>query len=73
MRLLDAAADGAGDEDVTPAEIAAEIAAALAESVGEPRRLLAEALDALSDGLPGDHVETILQAALKRLEPGSGV
>jgi hypothetical protein len=65
--LLDAAADGADDQDVTPAEIASEISAALARAEGEPRRLLQEALDAVSDGLPADHVATILKAALANL------
>jgi len=53
---------------VTPAEIAGEIEAALADAAGESRRLLTEALDAVSDGLPGDDVAPILRRALARLD-----
>jgi hypothetical protein len=55
---------------VTPAEIAAEITSALQDVDGVPRRLLQEALDALSDGLPAEHVETIVRLALRSLDAG---
>jgi hypothetical protein len=56
---------------VTPAEIADEIRSGLADLAsgpGDARRLLTDALDALSDGLPADHVAAILRAALGRLD-----
>ena len=56
---------------MTPAEIAGAIRSALADLPGgdaDARRLLADALDAVSDGLPADHVGTILRTALGRLE-----
>lgn len=56
---------------MTPAEIAAEIRSGLADlPAGDAglRRLLADALDAVSDGLPADHVGSILRAALGRLD-----
>ena len=52
---------------MTPAQIAAEIQAALGGAQGEARPLLQQALDALSDGLPADDVATILSRALTRL------
>ena len=74
LALLDAAADGAGDEDVTPAEIAGEVDAALTSGPDplsdEARRLLLDGADAISDGLPADHVVTILNRALARLTLG---
>ena len=57
---------------MTPAEIASEIEAAVDQLEGEPRRLLREALDAVSDGLPADDVATLLRRALAGLETGSG-
>ncbi len=53
---------------MTPAEIAGEIIAALQGVAGEPQRLLSEALDSLSDGMPADHVATILRLALDKLD-----
>lgn len=73
LALVTAAADGAGDEEVTPMEIAGELQAALAAPAlaGRPavRRLLQEALDAVSDGLAPDDVATILQAVLAAAGP----
>ena len=70
--MLDAAADGAGDEDVTPAQIAAEVRAALEVGGGHSsdtaQKLLREALDAVSDGLSAEHVSVALNAALLALE-----
>ncbi|HLQ62150.1 MAG TPA: hypothetical protein VK131_09825 [Candidatus Acidoferrales bacterium] len=68
--LVNSAADGAGDEDVTPSRIAASIRACLDEIEGAspPRRrvraYLLEALDAVHDGMPADHVAMLLYAAL---------
>jgi hypothetical protein len=56
---------------VTPAEIGAEIRAALDGAEGAPRQLLQQALDALSDGQPADDVETILRLALRSLDAAS--
>jgi hypothetical protein len=63
-----AAADGAGDDEVTPAEIAAELRQAIASAELRDRpgvvARLGEALDAVSDGMPEDYVATILRSAL---------
>ena len=56
---------------MTPAQIGAEIEAALRGAEGEPRQLLQQALDALSDGLPADAVATILGRALARPDASS--
>jgi hypothetical protein len=65
-------ADGAGDEDVTPSEIAHIIQSArdAAESTPPSRAMqyLDEALDAVSDGMPADYVAMILYAALGATE-----
>ena len=56
---------------MTPAEIADAIRAAVRDlppGDSDSRRLLTEALDALSDGLPADHVGSILRTALGRLD-----
>lgn len=56
---------------MTPAEIADEIRSALADlPAGDAavQHLLADALDAVSDGLPADHVGTILRTAMGRLD-----
>jgi hypothetical protein len=62
------AADGAGDEELTPSEIASMIrsARAVAGAAAEDKtaRYLDEALDAVSDGMPADYVARILYAAL---------
>src|SRR6266487_855979 len=71
ISLANAAADGAGDEEVTPSEIAEVIRDAL-ESPELTRdrhviRYLQEALDAVSDGMPPDYTTMILYSALGRL------
>jgi hypothetical protein len=72
--LAHAAADGAGDEDITPNEIAAVIQKAIGvPSLGsetEAARRLREALDAVADGMPPDYTATLLQAALKACARG---
>ncbi len=72
--LANAAADGAGDEEVTPSEIAEVIRDAL-ESPELTRdrqvvKYLQEALDAVSDGMPPDYTAMILYSALGRLREG---
>lgn len=67
LALLEAAADGAADDDVTPAEISHEVdgaAGALPAGMTEARGLLEEARDALADGMPGEYVTRILYRAL---------
>jgi hypothetical protein len=65
-------ADGAGDEEITPSEIAEVIRDALevAGPDAEPRlrKFLSEALDGVSDGMPADYVAMSLYAALGTLE-----
>jgi hypothetical protein len=65
-------ADGAGDEEVTPSEIARTIrsarGAAETSSPTKALRYLDEALDAVSDGMPADYVAMILYAALGATE-----
>lgn len=75
LALLDAVVDGAGDEEITPTEIAAVISSAREapdlESMLERDRvrgLLAEAQDAVADGMSADHVAMILHAALEALK-----
>jgi hypothetical protein len=69
--LANAAADGAGDEEVTPSQIAEVIRDALeAPELTRDRqvvRYLQEALDAVSDGMPPDYTAMILYSALGRL------
>ncbi|MGH7904392.1 MAG: hypothetical protein ACREPA_09765 [Candidatus Dormibacteraceae bacterium] len=76
IALVNAAADGAGDEEVTPAEIAREIRLALASArrraLNESATQLVAALDALADGMPCDHVAGLLYAALARSRVTSG-
>ena len=64
-------ADEAGDEEITPSEIAEVIRDALemGELTRDPqvRHYLHEALDAVSDGMPPDHTVMILYAALGRI------
>ncbi len=73
--LVNAAADGAGDEEVTPSEIAEVIRDAMeatsAAELPRVRRFLGEALDAVSDGMPADFVAMILYAALGALGEAS--
>ncbi|HEY4025584.1 MAG TPA: hypothetical protein VGO86_04055 [Candidatus Dormibacteraeota bacterium] len=72
--LANAAADGAGDEEVTPSEIAEVIRDALESSElthdRQVVRYLQEALDAVSDGMPPDYTAMILYSALGRLREG---
>ena len=74
IALVNAVTDGAGDEDITPTEIAEAIRDCLEESeIGEGstvRRYLGEALDAVSDGMPADFVAMTLYAALGALGEG---
>ena len=74
INLVNSAADGAGDEEVTPSGIAEAIRDALeASPAATPprvRKYLLEALDAVSDGMPADYVAMILYAALGVLRDG---
>jgi hypothetical protein len=71
IALVNAVADEAGDEEITPTEIAEAIRDCL-EQVPNVRRYLGEALDAVSDGMPADFVAMTLYAALGALREGSG-
>lgn len=66
---MDAVADGADDETITPSEIAEAVRDALESEEMPPgsRKFLTEALDAVSDGMPGDYVAMSLYAALGAL------
>jgi len=68
-------ADGAGDEDITPTEIAEAIRDCLElkeiDTIANVRQYLGEALDAVSDGMPADFVAMTLYAALGALQEGS--
>jgi hypothetical protein len=74
IAVVNAAADGAGDEDITPTEIAEAIRDCLelpeTGSVPNVRKYLGEALDATSDGMPADFVAMTLYAALGALQEG---
>jgi hypothetical protein len=74
IAVVNAAADGAGDEEITPTEIAEAIRDCLEmpETAGVPmvRKYLGEALDATSDGMPADFVAMTLYAALGVLQEG---
>jgi hypothetical protein len=74
IAVVNAAADGAGDEEITPTEIAEAIrdCLELAEigSIPNVRKYLGEALDATSDGMPADFVAMTLYAALGALQEG---
>jgi hypothetical protein len=74
IALINAVADGAGDEEITPTEIAEAIRDCLelraVEHVANVRRYLREALDAVSDGMPADFVAMTLYAALGALQEG---
>jgi hypothetical protein len=74
IAVVNAAADGAGDEEITPTEIAEAIrdCLELAETSSVPivRKYLGEALDATSDGMPADFVAMTLYAALGALQEG---
>jgi hypothetical protein len=72
--VVNAAADGAGDEEITPTEIAEAIRDCLElpeiGSIPNVRKYLGEALDATSDGMPADFVAMTLYAALGALQEG---
>ena len=74
IAVVNAAADGAGDEEITPTEIAEAIrdCMELPETAAVPkvRKFLTEALDATSDGMPADFVAMTLYAALGALQEG---
>ena len=74
IALVNAVADEAGDEDLTPSEIAEAIRDCLElseiDTVPNVRRYLGEALDAVSDGMPADFVAMTLYAALGALGEG---
>jgi len=75
--LVNSVADGAGDEEITPTEIAEAVRDCLElkeiDAVPNVRRYLGEALDAVSDGMPADFVAMTLYAALGALrEAGQG-
>ena len=71
---MNAIADGAGDEELTPTEIAEAIRDCLelrqVDQVPNVRKYLGEALDAVSDGMPADFVAMTLYAALGALQEG---
>ena len=74
IAVVNAAADGAGDEEITPTEIAEAIRDCLElpeiGSIPNVRKYLNEALDATSDGMPADFVAMTLYAALGALQEG---
>ena len=75
IALVNSVADEAGDEEITPTEIAEAIRDCLeldeVDEVANVRRYLGEALDAVSDGMPADFVAMTLYAALGALTEGS--
>ncbi len=74
IALINAVEDGAGDEEITPTEIAEAIRDCLelsdVDRVPNVRKYLGEALDAVSDGMPADFVAMTLYAALGALQEG---
>jgi len=74
IAVVNAAADGAGDEEITPTEIAEAIRDCLElpeiGSTPNVRKCLGEALDAPSDGMPADFVAMTLYGALGALQEG---
>jgi hypothetical protein len=74
IALVNSVADGAGDEEITPTEIAEAIRDCLElgdiDGVPNVRKYLGEALDAVSDGMPADFVAMTLYAALGALQEG---
>jgi hypothetical protein len=74
IALVNAVEDGAGDEEITPTEIAEAIRDCLelsdVDRVPNVRRYLGEALDAVSDGMPADFVAMTLYAALGAVQEG---
>ena len=75
IELVNSVADGAGDEEITPTEMAEAIRDCLElcemDSVANVRKYLGEALDAVSDGMPADFVAMTLYAALGALQEGA--
>jgi hypothetical protein len=71
IALVNSVADEAGDEEITPTEIAESIRDCLElaelDAVPTVRRYLNEGLDAVSDGMPADFVAMTLYAALGAL------
>src|SRR4029077_14008917 len=71
IALVNAVADGAGDEDITPTEIAEAIRDCLElreiYKGSNVRKYFVEALDAVSDVMPADFVAMTLYAALGAL------
>jgi len=71
IALVNEVADSAGDEEITPTEIAEAIRDCLelndVEQGSNVRKYLGEALDAVSDGMPADFVAMTLYAALGAL------
>ncbi len=74
IAVVNDASDGAGDEEITPTEIAEAILDCLEMPETAPmpmvRKYLGEALDATSDGMPADFVAMTLYAALGALQEG---
>jgi hypothetical protein len=68
ISLVDAVSDGPTEQEITPIEIAEAVRDAIEAAGGElppqAQRYLSEALDAVSDGMPGDYVAMSLYAAL---------
>ncbi len=77
IAVVNAAADGAGDEEITPTDIAEAIRDCLelseTDAVPMVRKYLGEALDATSDGMPADFVAMTLYAALGALQESRGL
>jgi len=71
IAMVNSVADEAGDEEITPSEIAEAIRDCLelteVDETPNVRRYLGEALDAVSDGMPADFVAMTLYAALGAL------
>src|SRR2546423_15677967 len=76
IALVNSVADEAGDEEITPTEIAEAIRDCLEltefEAAANARRYLGQALDAVSCGMPADFVAITLRAALGALRAGPG-
>ena len=74
ISLVDAVSDAPTEEEITPSEIAEAVRDAIEAAGGElppqAQRYLSEALDAVSDGMPGDYVAMSLYAALGVLGEG---
>ncbi|TMC13381.1 MAG: hypothetical protein E6J29_06765 [Chloroflexi bacterium] len=74
IALVDAVSDGPTDQEITPSDIAEAVRDAIESAAEElpPQalRYLDEALDAVSDGMPGDYVAMSLYAALGVLGEG---